>query len=93
MDDGLPTKEEMFAKVWEWANISPEQSRGKLKSQIESCELAWKTFAFEPALQRLREIAEIDPARTNGHQRGQIAAQKALLRILNAIKVDKSDVQ
>jgi hypothetical protein len=48
-------------------------------------------LGYEPALQRLSELAQIDPARTKGSRKAQEAAAKLLKSLLNAIKVDKNE--
>ena len=55
-------------RLWELAQIEPEQTRGSLKGQVDCCEQMYRLFKFEPALQRLNELASIDPSRTRGQQ-------------------------
>jgi hypothetical protein len=53
----------------------------------------YRLFKFEPALQRLNELASIDPSRTRGRRTSQDKAAKLLKRIFSSLKTDKSRVQ
>jgi len=83
----------ILAKYCEFAAMSPEQTKGTLNAQIRACESLYLKFGYQPALQMLGEIANIDVSRTKGLSRGQEAAARLQKRFLNAIKVDKSGVQ
>ena len=87
------TKEKLIARLWEIAATPPEATRGSLKGQIRACRMMYSEFGYKPALQKLDEIAHIDPARTKGLTRDQEAAAKMLKRLVSSIKVDKSGVQ
>jgi hypothetical protein len=87
------TKEEAIAILWGFAARSPEETRGGLQVQIRACRSLYRDFGYEPALKRLSELAEIDPARTKGRRRDQEAAEKLLKRLVSSIKPDKSGVQ
>jgi hypothetical protein len=80
-------------RLWELAQIEPEQTRGSLKGQVDCCEKMYRFFKFEPALQRLNELASIDPTRTRGRRTSQERAEKLLKQILASLKTDKSWVQ
>jgi hypothetical protein len=87
------TKEKAIAILWEIAAKPPEDTRGSLTAQIRACKMMHVTLGYEPALGRLSELANIDPARTKGHGRAQEAAAKLLKRLVSSIKVDKSGIQ
>jgi hypothetical protein len=87
------TKEQAIAGYWEIATITPEDSNGDLRAQIRACRNLYRFHGYEPALQRLSEIANIDPAKTKGRRRGQEAAAKMLKGFVSSIKPDKSGVQ
>jgi hypothetical protein len=91
-DPATFTKGKAIAWYWEFAQTPPEKTRGSLTSQIEACRQMYK-HGHQPALAMLRELANIDPSRTKGHQRGQQAAEKLLKRLVSSIKVDKNGVQ
>jgi hypothetical protein len=80
-------------RLWELAQIEPEQTRGSLKGQVDCCEQMYRLFKFEPALQRLNQLASIDPSRTRGRRTSQDKAAKLLKRIVSSLKTDKSRVQ
>jgi hypothetical protein len=50
----------------------------------------YRDLGHEPALKRLRELANIDAARTKGHRRGQEAAETLLKKFVASIKLDKN---
>jgi hypothetical protein len=83
----------ILARYCEFASMSPEQTTGTLDVQIKACEALYLKFGYQPALQMLGEIANIDVSRTKGRSRGQEAAAKLQKKFLKAIKVDKSGVQ
>jgi hypothetical protein len=83
----------LFAKYYEFAAMPPEQTRGTLNAQIKACEALYLKFGYQPAMQMLGEIANIDVSRTKSRSRGQAAAAKLQKKFLNAIKVDKSSIQ
>jgi hypothetical protein len=87
------TKERLIGRLSKLAATPPEDTRGGLGSQVRACKMMYDLSAQEPALRRLNEIANIDPARTKGLRQGQEAAAKLLKRIVRSIKVDKSGVQ
>jgi len=87
------TKEQVIAGYWEIAMITPEDSNGDLRAQIRACRNLYRNYGYEPALKRLSEIANMDPARTKGRRRDQDAVAKLLKRFLSSIKPDKSGVQ
>jgi hypothetical protein len=89
----LPTREDLVAKLLEFASIPPEQTKGTLNGQIRACKTLCGEWGYQPALQKLSEIASIDASRTKGSRRDQEAAPKLLKKYLNAIKLDKSGVQ
>jgi hypothetical protein len=80
-------------RLWDLAQIEPEQTRGSLKGQIDCCEQMYRLFKFEPALKRLNQLARIDPSRTRGRRTGQDKAAKLLKQIVSSLKTDKSRVQ
>ena len=84
------TKEDAIAMYWKLAALPPEETRGSITGQIHACRNMYRDLGHEPALKRLRELANIDAARTNGHRRGQEAAAKLLKRLVSSIKVDKN---
>jgi hypothetical protein len=81
------TKEQAIAMYWEIAAKPPEDTGGNLRAQIRACKALYFTLGYEPAVERLSEIANIDAARTRGRRRDQEAAVK-LLKIL--VFLDKS---
>ncbi len=85
-------REKAIEALSQIAGKEPEDTRGSLKYQVEACKMMYG-LGHEPALGRLGELANIDPARTKQNRRGQETAAKLLKRFLNAIKVDKSGVQ
>jgi hypothetical protein len=80
-------------RLWDLSQIEPEQTRGSLKGQVDCCEQMYSLFKFEPALQRLNQLASIDPSRTGGRRSGQDKAAKLLKRIVSSLKIDKSRMQ
>jgi hypothetical protein len=87
------TKEMIISRLRELAAVPPEQTRGTLNGQISACETLYLKFGYQPALQRLSEIASVDVSRTKGHCRDQEAAARLQKKFLNAVKVDKSGIQ
>ena len=87
------TKKMLCKRLWELAQIEPEQTHGSLKGQVDCCEQMYRFFRFEPALQRLNELASIDPSRTRGRRTSQDKAAKLLKRIVSSLRTDKSRVQ
>jgi hypothetical protein len=87
------TKEQILAKLWEFASIPPEQSNGRLKSQIAASQSLYEKGVHAPAIQRLSEIADMDASRTGGRHTDQKAAANALKEIIGSVKPDKSGVQ
>jgi hypothetical protein len=83
------TKEDAIAILWKIAATAPESTRGNLRDQIRACKLMYR-LGYEPALNRLSELADIDAARTKGHRRGQESAERLLKRSVSSIKVDKN---
>ena len=90
MEPNTLTKDWIIARLYEIAAAPPETTRGNLTDQIKACRTAYCQFGYEPALGRLREIADIDAARTKGQRRHQESAEKLLKRLLSSIKVDKT---
>jgi hypothetical protein len=87
------TKNMVCERLWELAQVEPEQSRGSLTGQVDCCEQMYRLFKFEPALQRLNELASIDPSRTGGRRTSQDKAAKLLKRIVSSLETDKGRVQ
>jgi hypothetical protein len=87
------TKEMVCNWYWELAQHEPEQTRGSLKCQVDCCATMYRVFKYEPALQRLNELANIDPSRTRWRRSGQNRAAKLLEQFVSSIKTDKSGVQ
>jgi hypothetical protein len=83
------TKEDAIATLWKIAAHEPETTKGNLRDQIRACKLMYE-LGCQSALQRLRELANIDAARTKGHRRGQESAARLLKRSVSSIKVDKN---
>lgn len=76
MESANLTKEEAITALWGLALNEPEDTGGDLSVQIRACEMIYRTLGHEPALQRLSEIANIDPDRTKGRRLDQEAAAK-----------------
>ena len=89
MEPTTLTKEEATAVLWGLALNEPEDTRGQLRVQIRACEMMYLTLGFEPALQRLSEIANIDAVRTQGRRRDQEAAARLLKHLVSSIKVQR----
>ena len=68
--DPNEVRKAVVAKLWELASMSPEQTDGALKGQIKACKTLYLLCGYQPALQRLSEIASIDASRTKGRRRG-----------------------
>lgn len=90
MEEPIWNREKSIAAYWEIAIKEPEDTRGSLTVQIEACKRMYE-LGHEPALGRLSELANIDPARTKGNRRGQESAAKLLKRLVSSIKVDKTN--
>ena len=84
------TKEDAIAILWKLAATAPEATKGNIRDQVRACKMMYCTLGYEPALQRLSELANIDAARTKGHRRGQESAEKLLKRLVSSIKVNKN---
>jgi hypothetical protein len=80
-------------RLWELAQIEPEQTRGSLKGQVDCCEQMYRLFKFEPALRRLNQLAGIDPSRTRGRRTSQDKAAKLLKQIVTSLETDGSRLQ
>jgi hypothetical protein len=89
MESTTLTKEEATTALWGLALNEPEDTGGDLSIQIRACEMIYRTLGYEPALQRLSEIANIDAARTKGRRRDQEAAAKLRKHLASSLKVDK----
>jgi hypothetical protein len=87
------TKERLIGRLSELAATPPEDTRGGLGSQVKACKMMYDLSAQAPALCRLNEIQNLDPARTKGLRQGQEAAAKLLKSIVRSIRVDKTGVQ
>jgi hypothetical protein len=83
------TRADAIAGCWNIAAKTPDETNGSLRAQIEACKMAYE-LGHEPALGRLSELANIDPARTKGNRRGQDSAAKLLNRLLSSAEVDKT---
>jgi hypothetical protein len=83
------TKEEAITALWGLALNEPEDTLGELSVQIGACEMMYRTLAYEPALQRLSEVADIDAARTKGRRRDQEAAAKLRKHLASSTKMDR----
>jgi hypothetical protein len=79
-----------IAMYWEIAAKEPEDTKGSLTVQIEACKRMYCTHGHEPALGRLSELANIDPARTKGKRRGQESAEKLLKKYVSSVKLGKN---
>jgi hypothetical protein len=89
MEPTTLTKEEAIIALWGLALNEPEDTSGDLGVQIRACEMIYRTLGYEPALQRLSEIANIDAARTKGRRRDQEAAAKLRKHLAYSNKVDR----
>jgi hypothetical protein len=49
--------------------MPPEETRGNLRDQIHACKMKY-SLGYQPALQRLGELSEIDAAQTKSHRSG-----------------------
>jgi hypothetical protein len=87
------TREQIIARLWELASLSHEQTNGNFEGQISACKNLYEKVEYAPAIQRLNEIANLDPSETGGRQADQKAAAEALREILGSVKPDKSGVQ
>jgi hypothetical protein len=90
MERTTVTKEDAIAMYWKLASLTPEETRGNITGQIHACRNMYRDLGYEPALKRLRELANIDAARTKGNRRGQEAAEKLLTQFVSSIKLDKN---
>jgi len=89
VEEPIWSREKAIARLWEIAATPPEKTRATSTGQIRACKMMY-ALGYEPALGRLSEIANIDPARTKGNRRAQQATQKLLNRLVSSIKVDKT---
>ena|ERR1700678_4308138 len=87
------TKNQIIARLWELASLSPEQTKGNFEGQISACKSLYHKVEYAPAMQRLNEIAEMDPSETGGRRTDQRAAAKALKEIVGSVKPEKTGVQ
>ena len=83
------TKEEAITALWGLALNEPEDTGGELSVQIRACEMIYRTLGYEPALQRLSDIANIDAARTKGSRLDQEAAAKLRKHLASSTKMDR----
>ena|ERR1700761_2813828 len=83
------TKEEAITALWGLALNEPEDTGGDLSVQIRACEMIYRTLGYEPALQRLSEIADIDAARTKGRRLDQEAAGKLRRHLASSTKMER----
>ena len=90
MEEPIWNREKSIARLSEIAAKRPEDTRGTIAVQIRACKMLYDTHGHNPALGRLSELANIDPARTKGNRRGQDSAAKLLSRLLSSVKVDKT---
>jgi hypothetical protein len=90
MQEPIWTREMAIARLWEIAAKRPEDTRGTLTAQIRACKMLYGDLGYQPALGRLSELANIDPARTKGNRRGQESVAKLLKRLVSSIKVGKT---
>ena len=89
MEPTTLTKEEAITVLWGLALNEPEHTGGELSVQIRACEMMYCTVGYEPALQRLSEIANIDAARTKGSRREQEAAAKLRKQLASSKKMGR----
>jgi hypothetical protein len=82
------TKKEVIAILRGIAANSPEDTRGDLSAQIRACQMMYCTLEYKPALQRLNEIASVEPVRTKGHRKDQEMAMELLKSLLSLMEVD-----
>jgi hypothetical protein len=82
------TKRETIAILRGIAANSPEDTRGDLSVQIRACQMMYCTLEYKPALQRLSEIANVEPVRTKGHRKDQEMAMELLKSLLSLMEVD-----
>ena len=86
------TREQIVARMWQLASMSPEETKGTLEGQIEACQSLHK-MGYAPAIPRLSEIANVDTSRTGGRQTDQEAAAKFLRELVGSMKPDTSGIQ
>lgn len=86
------SKEQIVARMWELASMSPEETKGTLDGQIEACK-SLHEMGYAPAIPRLSEIANVDTSRTGGRQTDQKAAARFLKEIVGSMKPDTSGIQ
>ena len=86
MESTTLTKEEAIIALWSLALNEPEDTGGDLSVQIRACEMIYRTLGHEPALQRLSEIANIDPERTKGSRLDQETAAKLRKHLASSTK-------
>lgn len=72
---------------------APEQTNGNFEGQISACKDLYEKVRYKPAIQRLNEIANLDPSASGGRQTDQKAAAEALREIVGSIKPYKSGIQ
>jgi hypothetical protein len=89
MEPTTLTKEEAIGVLWGLALNEPEHTGGELSVQIRACEMIFCTIGYEPALQRLSDIANIDAARTKGSRRDQEAAAKLRKQLASSKKMGR----
>jgi hypothetical protein len=89
MEPTTLSKEEAITALWGLALNEPEDTCADLSVQIRACEMMYRTLGYEPALQRLSEIAKIDSARTKGRRNDQEAAAKLRKQLASSKKVDR----
>ena len=82
------TKKDVIAILRGIAANSPEDTRGDLSAQIRACQMMYCTLEYKPALQRLSEIANVEPVRTKGHRKDQEIAMELLKSLLSLMEVD-----
>jgi hypothetical protein len=87
------TKEQIIARLWELASLSPEETNGNFEGQISACKSLYEKVRYAPAIQRLNQIATIGPSETGGRHTDQKAAAKALREIVGSVKPNKTGVQ
>jgi hypothetical protein len=87
------TKEQIIARLWELASLPPERTNGNFEGQISACKDLYEKVRYESAIQRLNEIANLDPSVSGGRQADQKAAAEALRKIVGSVKVGERGIQ
>jgi hypothetical protein len=82
------TKRDTIAILRGIAANSPEDTGGDLSAQIRACQMMYCTLGYSPALQRLIEIANVEPVRTKGDRKDQKVAMELLKSLLSSMEVD-----